>query len=891
MPPYYKEPEADGVPFKDSEKPPVHEASHEYPMEKFPSRTFEKLVKSVFDAEISAGEHVGVFDKVHLMQGTGERGRDVIFYRNGQVVGVAQCKHSVNTKTKVDRPTVARELIKLILNSIQDPTLLALHDSVAWFIITNTSLTEEAVTFVQNPEEWLRLNQKEMKKWIGEVLTKFSGIALSNDRSLEEKVLIIAKRVRAETRNGVDLSLSIDRYRELIAPQFFRLKTVVDAALVERLMRQTENPLRDGDGADSQGSIGSLLEEYLEQTLSSTRLIRTLVLRGQAVDFDKLYEPLTLRNRTTKAMCVIDQFPHDIFQSNSSVLITSVAGSGKSTVVTRIAVKAIEQSVAIPVIVRLRRLDSSRTLYDEVLDILSPLGSVQSKLLIAEQIQKGGFIFLLDGYDEISDRRRVDVVAGMRRFFTKCHRNRFIITSRPDSDLSNFSDFYPVEVMGLEHEKAFSLLRRIERLAETSIVEHLLEEIDSEHGKGVQEFLGNPLLVSLLYSTYRHSVKLPLKRSLFYQSVLSALYSDHDLQKDRFERQKRTGLQIDEFEVMLCHIAWTGLIKFKLEYQELEILDAIKRAADDSKFTLRAGDFLFDIVQAVPMMVVDGDAYVWVHRSLQDYFAAKFLFRSPSHLRESALRRVYDHVSINRFAEMIKLLAEIDKFCVRHTWILWILREYEQCSNAEAFGELNAEDVVARKRIEFELRSFGVCFYSEEFLQKIKMEKVEVGKRNDSNWASYCVHAHLETFRELLEVRRMWGGGMYTHSQERPVFALRFGNFHPKVSVIIYGIMNALNDKSEYGVLYAKNRAMQARLLGQGPLPLNSWVLNTGEIISPEGRVCDSPPDMAMYRYINDLVQRERRLLVAEQVAILRREIEKEVAEKYVRDEDLFTGF
>jgi len=60
-------------------------------------------------------------DRVRLMQGTGERGRDVVVYNNDRVETVVQCKL---LRARMSKPEVVRELLKLALYDSLDPDIL-----------------------------------------------------------------------------------------------------------------------------------------------------------------------------------------------------------------------------------------------------------------------------------------------------------------------------------------------------------------------------------------------------------------------------------------------------------------------------------------------------------------------------------------------------------------------------------------------------------------------------------------------------------------------------------------------------------------------------------------------------------------------------------------------
>ncbi len=80
-------------------------------------RAFERLVYRLKHAELSPGG-----DRVFLMQGVGENGRDIVVYTTtGKVKQIVQCK---NYQSRLNAPELRREIIKLALNNHIDSSIL-----------------------------------------------------------------------------------------------------------------------------------------------------------------------------------------------------------------------------------------------------------------------------------------------------------------------------------------------------------------------------------------------------------------------------------------------------------------------------------------------------------------------------------------------------------------------------------------------------------------------------------------------------------------------------------------------------------------------------------------------------------------------------------------------
>ena len=86
-------------------------------------RQFEILMYQIYKRRIDRHEFVGQYDDVRLMRGTKERGRDLVLYLDGKVVGVVQCKFTASQNHKFHKAAVAKEIIKFSLYALMDSKL------------------------------------------------------------------------------------------------------------------------------------------------------------------------------------------------------------------------------------------------------------------------------------------------------------------------------------------------------------------------------------------------------------------------------------------------------------------------------------------------------------------------------------------------------------------------------------------------------------------------------------------------------------------------------------------------------------------------------------------------------------------------------------------------
>ncbi|PES83452.1 hypothetical protein CN504_13670 [Bacillus anthracis] len=449
--------------------------------------------------------------------------------------------------------------------------------------------------------------------------------------------------------------------------------------------------------------LAEKFSRYLESSVNEYRTIPTIALKHHKVYLEQVYQPLKIISlefntytRPTNAV-LLDTYNEEFFENHPKLLITDNAGMGKSTFLKFLFLSSIRQQIQIPMFIELRKLKSDHSVIDEIYKKINYLSSDFTKEHIIELIKDGDFLFFFDGYDEIPGNDREKVSSDLKQFISYGNKNRFIITSRPHHGL-NFSDFEKFEIAGLKKEEAFELIDKYDKVSGYNIYENLVKTINKAKGK-FNEFLANPLYVSLLYLTYRDKHELPLIQASFYRQVYDALYSDHDLTKeDGYKRQISSGLSRDELDVFLQHFAFRciedSINDFETDYLLNVIKEILKEGVLERK--IEPSEVLVDIVQNVPLLIKEGSSYKWIHKSFMEYFAAKYIAFEPDkiqfleHLWENQLTYLDD------FSNLLTIYADIDKKTFNDIFVKKLLEDFinhvegeEPTGNVKILKQLN----------------------------------------------------------------------------------------------------------------------------------------------------------------------------------------------------------
>ena len=455
--------------------------------------------------------------------------------------------------------------------------------------------------------------------------------------------------------------------------------------------------------------------EYLHRTYKRLSIINTLVFNNSQSFLKDIFIPLTINKTGTKELKrKIDSYPEELMSNYEKVLITDTAGMGKSTIVKRMFLDIIDNSIGIPILIELRRLSKDKTILEEIHEQLNSITKDFDTDLMLEFIIDGEFIILLDGYDEISLSDREEVTKDIQNLINKAPNNKYILTSRPESSLTSFGDFQEFKIEPLKKKEAFELLRKYDK--QGSISSLLIQKLGEKDMKSIEEFLINPLLVSLLFTAFQHKQIIPFKKYLFYRQVYDANFESHDLTKgDSYYHEKYTKLEIDDFHRVLRHIGFSCLKNNqRIEFNKDEILKLISQAkAFCVGISFAESDFLKDLLTSVPLFAKDGVYYKWAHKSLQEYFAAQFIYLDTKEKQSQILRQLYNNENLEKFVNILDLYFDIDLKTFRNTIIHDFLLEYKSHYNSYLNDNFNIDekDLTYRKEI---------CFLQKPIALKIK---------------------------------------------------------------------------------------------------------------------------------------------------------------------------
>jgi hypothetical protein len=379
------------------------------------------------------------------------------------------------------------------------------------------------------------------------------------------------------------------------------------------------------------------LTEYLHSQTDKYYFTNTFIHRNEKIRFRDIYYPL---KANYKELTTDFTDLESIFEEYNNITIIGSAGSGKTTIIKHIFLQTVSDSDKIPILIELRYLNEfdgnlDQLIVDKVLNArIKPNDSIFKRAL-----RSGKFLFLLDGYDEIFSLKKQEINRQIEMFVDSYPKNRFVLTTRPGSGIESFPRFHNFQVCSLDNHDVIAFISKIVNDVERK--ERISKLVVDPGNSNYFEFLRNPLLLSMFILAFENHPEIPKRKSAFYRNVFDTLYSRHDgITKNSFPRERRTKLQRDDFEYILCVFSYLTLLEGQYSFTHEALSDTLKKVEHSTDYEFVISDLIYDLWTTISVLVLDGFEYHFPHRSMQEYFTALFINKLPTDKKHKAYKNL-----------------------------------------------------------------------------------------------------------------------------------------------------------------------------------------------------------------------------------------------------------
>ena len=426
-------------------------------------------------------------------------------------------------------------------------------------------------------------------------------------------------------------------------------------------------------------------KEYLKRSMGKYGKVKTIIYRTEPKAIADFFECPNLQKEgnTIEGNCV-----GNILAVSHFIIIQGTPGIGKTIFMKHLFVDEAEKGGLIPVYIELKDINSTKNEYD-IADIvfqkLHDFGSTVKRASMKRPLQEGRFLFLLDGYDDISADKKVEFTEKIKSFSDQYHKNYFIISSRPCDDFLGFQKFTVLSLCGLRKEQAISLVSKTE-LGE-DLKKCFLKAFDGYLYERYQSYASNPLLLNIMLLTFGSRHEIPAQLHQFYENAFETLYSRYDRGKACFGRTLKSGLSYYDFKRILAELCFITYREEKTGFSYDEIISILNRI-NCHPVQFDPEDYAVDLLETICILYREDFVYKFMHRSFQEYFAAYYL----KELADQDMQRIgVEMVKKNYFRathdSVFPLLHSMSTHRFEQNILLPLVIEFEaECENAEKYN-------------------------------------------------------------------------------------------------------------------------------------------------------------------------------------------------------------
>ncbi|XLT98616.1 putative NTPase (NACHT family) [Aeromonas rivipollensis] len=417
--------------------------------------------------------------------------------------------------------------------------------------------------------------------------------------------------------------------------------------------------------------------------------MRTLHSVESDVYLDEIYSPLKLIAQSNGDEFLIDD---KVTLSLGRVInIIGLAGQGKSTILKKLFLEEMRAKKRFPFIIELRKVESS-SIMDVFKGTLVSIGLSIQTGSVELLLQSRKVVLMLDGFDEISSSKRMSVLQEIITIKTRYDCD-ILVTTRPDTEICREVGVTNVTVKKLNENDVISILSKLDKKQELTELPELIK-----NNKSLRETLVTPILVNLLYVCYPYLDVVPENIVDFYDKLFFTLYSRHDKIKN-FNREKYSNITSVQAVNIFNAFCFDSLSKGILDFSEDSLNSHLIKSLHINGISCDGIDNVrSDIINITCLIQRDGyDRYVFLHKSIQEFHAAKFI-RSLSFEHKSRLyNRLLEVVdSEDKYDYVINFLKAIDTNDYESLLVMKYFEKYFGSHLLEVFDNVNL-DLVAKR--------------------------------------------------------------------------------------------------------------------------------------------------------------------------------------------------
>jgi len=412
--------------------------------------------------------------------------------------------------------------------------------------------------------------------------------------------------------------------------------------------------------------------EYLDTTYDRATTVQLICSRAVKSHLNDVYVSCSFQENSHKNLVVTDNELISDIRSNKRIIVRGDGGSGKTLFMKRLWQTIYAEPMGkIPVFVELRNLNDFSKI--DLITLIRHTLSTKKELaedLFLELANDGIFLFILDGFDEVSVENREAVERQILAFDHRFKNCSIVISSRPNETFIGWKTFHKLDVMPFNLEKTLSLVGKAP--IDKAVISRFEKLVTKDYFELHKEFLSSPLLALMMLLTLKQKGEISDNLIDFYDNAFHALYSEHDAIKEMFKRPH--CMSITDFKIVFSTFCMFSYYKEKFDFKEAEIREFIDKSLKhvnltkdpETKLCCSVDDFLYEICDSVSLLRKDGTEYVFNHRSFQEFFTANWIIN----IDNSKTERLLEVFALRPADNVISLAYQMNKPKVDKNYII-----------------------------------------------------------------------------------------------------------------------------------------------------------------------------------------------------------------------------
>lgn len=357
----------------------------------------------------------------------------------------------------------------------------------------------------------------------------------------------------------------------------------------------------------------------------------------------------------------IDEIADNIDIHSNNYIFKGTVGQGKSIFLRSLAIQDFIYNKRIPVFIELKNISKSKGLIGLIKDYLGPwIGDDEEVFKLI--LKSGRVSIFLDAFDEIDLDLYQETYTSIDTLVNNYPELKVIITSRPETNILQNPSFYIISLCPYSITEQKGLIEKVVDQIETQTA--LIESIASSSFE-VRSVLTTPLMVILYIKQYTFGFSVPKHVSDFYRNIFDVVTFTHDKSKGIEKRKSFSKLNQDQLERVFTRFCFESFLVGKTVFDRSLFIDLLEKSLKKCSINTEIDytDLIYDYTRFACLILKDGLKYTFIHKSIQEYYVAKFIADLPEASAKEVIEKkfvhrddffTYSNASYLKFLEIIK---------------------------------------------------------------------------------------------------------------------------------------------------------------------------------------------------------------------------------------------